>query len=123
MFDAVPLVLGLGRQDLIANAGIAGGIVMGLAVLAMIVVSVLPAFSESWAERLGTTETTPAGPDPGEVIPGREEPLAAPSAGGAGTQDPASNADDESTAIPEPETVGADEGDEGDQGKEGDDAA
>lgn len=107
MIDLLPLVFGFGRQELIANAGIVGGIVMGLAVLAMLLVSVLPEFSESWAERMGSTDTTGAAPDPKEVIPGRDEPIAAP---GAGTSqlDEADEADAEtdSSAIPEPETAG-----------------
>lgn len=117
MIDALPLVFGLGRQDLIANAGIVGGVVMALSVVAMLVVSVLPAYSESWAERLGTTDTTPAGPDPKEVIPGRDEPIAAPGAAGSTADtsgaDAADAEDDEagSTAIPEPETAGEAEDD------------
>ena len=112
MIDALPLVFGFGRQDLIANAGIAGGIAMSLAVLAMLVVSVLPAYSESWAERLGTSDTTPAGPDPKEVIPGRDEPIDAPGQGDVATPDTAGEDTFEETgssAIPEPQTAGADE--------------
>jgi|GEM_PF-2713470 len=119
MMDVLPLVFGFGRQELIANAGIAGGIAMALAVLAMIVVSVLPAFSESWADRLGTSNTTPTGPDPKEVIPGREEPISAPSAlqsGGGATGDDAASGE---TAVPEPETAGTDDGDV--QAADGDD--
>ena len=95
-----------------ALAGIAGGIAMSLAVLAMLVVSVLPAYSESWAERLGTSDTTPAGPDPKEVIPGRDEPIDAPGQGDVATPDTAGEDTlDEtgSSAIPEPQTAGADE--------------
>ncbi|GAB3683920.1 hypothetical protein GCM10028857_12230 [Salinarchaeum chitinilyticum] len=107
MIDALPLVFGFGRQELIANAGIAGGIAMGLAVLAMLLVSVLPAYSDSWAERLGTTDTTPSGPDPKEVIPGREEPITAPSTSRSAAPDASTvDADEENTAIPEPETAG-----------------
>lgn len=109
MIDALPLVFGLGRQELTANAGIVGGIVMALAVAVMLFVSVLPAYSESWAERLGTTDTTPAGPDPKEVIPGRDEPIAAPSTSRSHSPDADTetvDADEESSAIPEPETAG-----------------
>ncbi|AGN00598.1 hypothetical protein L593_03235 [Salinarchaeum sp. Harcht-Bsk1] len=112
MIDPLLLVFGFGREDLIANAGIAGGIAMSLAVVAMLVVSVLPAYSESWAERLGTSNTTPAGPDPKEVIPGRDEPIEAP--GQADVVAPDAAGDDTlentgSSAIPEPQTAGADE--------------
>lgn len=109
MIDLLPLVFGFGRQELIANAGIVGGVAMGLVVVAMLVVSVLPAYSESWAERLGTTETTPAGPDPKDIVPGREEPIAAPGAADTAAPDASeASGDDEegSTAIPEPETAG-----------------
>lgn len=117
MIEALPLVFGVGRQELIANAGIAGGIAMSLAVLAMLAVTILPNYSESWAERLGTTDTTPSGPDPKEVIPGREGPIAAPGAGRDGSTDASNDvaetteeADAEgSTAIPEPETAGEDD--------------
>jgi len=105
------LLLGFDRQDLIANAGIAGGIIFGLTVLAMIAVAVLPAYSDRWAEWLGTTNTTPAGPDPAETIPGREEPIP-PEESGRGTDPALGGEDDEATAAssatPEPEVAGED---------------
>lgn len=109
MIDAALLVFGLGREELTANAGMIGAVVTAAGVLAMVLVAVLPAYSDRWAERIGTSETTPSGPDPKEVIPGREEPIAAPSTprshtpgAEASTTDPG----EDSTAIPEPETAG-----------------
>lgn len=109
MIDAALLVFGLGREELTANAGMIGAIVTAAGVLAMVLVAVLPAYSDRWAERLGTSETTPNGPDPKEVIPGREEPIAAPSTSRSHAHDAdVSTIDPEadSTAIPEPETAG-----------------
>jgi len=121
MIDATPLLFGLGRDSLIANAGIAGAIAMSLAVLAMLLVSVLPAYSESWAARLGTSETTPSGPDPKDVIPGREEPIAAPSTSRSHAPDADSSSvdpEEDSTAIPEPETAGDEQTDDAGRAEE-----
>jgi hypothetical protein len=112
MIDALPLVFGFGRQELIANAGIVGGVVMALAVVAMIVVSMLPEYSESWAERIGRTDTTESAPDPKEVIPGRDEPIPAPGAAASTAETTGvEDAEPDSTAIPEPETAGEGEDD------------
>lgn len=105
MIDVALLVFGLGRSELTTNAGIVAAVVMGLAVVAMILVAMLPAFSERWADHLGTSDAAEGGPDPSEVIPGREEPIAAPSTSRSAAPDGSAD-DEENTAIPERETAG-----------------
>lgn len=76
---AALLVLGLSRQQLTTIAGVAGGVAAVLATGAMLAFSVLPAYSQRWTERLGVAEPGRSGPDPTEVVPGRDAPIASPS--------------------------------------------
>lgn len=104
----VLLVMGLSRQQLTAAAGVAGGLAVALTTAALLAFSVLPAYSERWTDRLGSAEPGRGGPDPAEIVPGRDGPIAEPSPRGTADVDGALGAPDAADADDLPSAIEAD---------------
>lgn len=106
----VVTVFGLDRDALMMYAAIAGGLAVTATVLAMLVVSVLPAYSESWAERLGASTDLDSAPKPADEIPGFDEPVTPGGEGeDAARAEEALEADDAEAGTADHEGAPADE--------------
>lgn len=69
----VVTMFGLDRDPLLLAVSIAGGIVVAITVIAMLWVSVAPAYSQKWNDALGASGDE--APSPADEIPGFDEPV------------------------------------------------